>query len=217
MVRGADGKWRTMANEALYRRQKLIGMVYRSELAQGLARLGYEIEKSHADGRFEIAGVPRDVIDVFSTRRTEIETAMEVRGLDARTVVADSLSREAGGEQAAVREADGVGREAVASVHAVGKADPAGADGATKAAETVAVDWAVAHLAERETLRLMRDGQGRGQSVMRSWMVSARLHRGPLIFGGQDAERRGRHRRRNAADVPRPQRRRCRGASLEQG
>ena len=37
MVRGEDGKWRAMANEVLYRRQKLIGMVYRSELAQGLA------------------------------------------------------------------------------------------------------------------------------------------------------------------------------------
>ena len=63
-------------NEALYRRQKLIGMVYRSELAQGLAKLGYDIEKSHADGRFEIAGVPRKTIEVFSTRRGEIEAAM---------------------------------------------------------------------------------------------------------------------------------------------
>ncbi len=57
MVRGGDGKWRTMANEGLYEKQKLIGMLYRGELAAGLAKLGYEIEKSHADGRFEIAGV----------------------------------------------------------------------------------------------------------------------------------------------------------------
>ena len=81
MVQGEDGKWRTMANEALYRRQKLIGMVYRSELAQGLAKLGYAIEKSHADGRFEIAGVPRKVVEAFSTRRAEIEAAMAERGL----------------------------------------------------------------------------------------------------------------------------------------
>ena len=83
MVRGEDGKWRAMANEALYRRQKLIGMVYRSELAQGLARLGYEIEKSHADGRFEIAGVPRNVIEAYSTRRAEIEAAVAERGAGA--------------------------------------------------------------------------------------------------------------------------------------
>ena len=59
MVRGEDRKWRTMANEGLYERQKLIGMLYRSELARNLTELGYGIEKTHADGRFEIAGVSR--------------------------------------------------------------------------------------------------------------------------------------------------------------
>ena len=81
MVQSGDGRWRTMANEALYRRQKLIGMVYRSELAKELATHGYGIEKTHADGRFEIAGVPRKVIETFSTRRAEIEAAMAERGL----------------------------------------------------------------------------------------------------------------------------------------
>ena len=68
MVQGEDGKWRSMANEGLYARQKLIGMLYRNELAGSLARLGYGIEKTHADGRFEIAGVSRDTIEAFSTR-----------------------------------------------------------------------------------------------------------------------------------------------------
>ena len=81
MVKGEDGKWRSMANEGLYEKQKLIGMLYRGELAAGLARLGYGIEKSHADGRFEIAGVPREAIAAFSTRRAEIEAAMAERGL----------------------------------------------------------------------------------------------------------------------------------------
>ena len=81
MVKGTDGKWRTMANEGLYARQKLIGMLYRNELARGLARLGYAIEKTHADGRFEIGGVPRAVVEAFSTRRAEIEAAMAERGL----------------------------------------------------------------------------------------------------------------------------------------
>ena len=57
MLQGEGGKWRTMANESLYRAQKLIGTVYRNELARGLGKLGYGIEKTHADGRFEIAGV----------------------------------------------------------------------------------------------------------------------------------------------------------------
>ena len=57
MVKGEDGKWRSMANEGLYARQKLLGMLYRNELAARLGKLGYGIEKTHADGRFEIAGV----------------------------------------------------------------------------------------------------------------------------------------------------------------
>ena len=81
MVQGEDGKWRSMANEGLYERQKLIGMLYRNELAAGLGRLGYGIEKTHADGRFEIAGVSREAVEAFSTRRAEIEAAMNDRAL----------------------------------------------------------------------------------------------------------------------------------------
>ena len=81
MVQGEDGKWRSMANEGLYARQKLIGMLYRNELAAGLGKLGYGVEKTHADGRFEIAGVPRETIEAFSSRRAEIEAAMEARDL----------------------------------------------------------------------------------------------------------------------------------------
>ena len=81
MVRGEDDKWRSMANEKLYGSKMLLGALYRSELAASLTRLGYDIEKTHADGRFEIGGVSRDIIEAFSTRRAEIEAAMEERGL----------------------------------------------------------------------------------------------------------------------------------------
>ena len=83
MVRGEDDKWRTMANEKLYGSKMLLGALYRSELAASLVRLGYGIEKTHADGRFEIAGVSRDIVEAFSTRRAEIEAAMAERGLGA--------------------------------------------------------------------------------------------------------------------------------------
>ena len=83
MVKGEDDKWRSMANEKLYGSKMLLGALYRSELARGLKDLGYDIEKTHADGRFEIAGVPREAIEAFSSRRAEIEAAMEERGLGA--------------------------------------------------------------------------------------------------------------------------------------
>ena len=83
MVKGEDDKWRSMANEKLYGSKMLLGALYRSELARGLKDLGYGIEKTHADGRFEIAGVSREAIEAFSSRRAEIEAAMEERGLGA--------------------------------------------------------------------------------------------------------------------------------------
>ena len=83
MVKGEDDKWRSMANEKLYGSKMLLGALYRSELARGLTDLGYDIEKTHADGRFEIAGVSREAIEAFSSRRAEIEAAMEERGLGA--------------------------------------------------------------------------------------------------------------------------------------
>ena len=79
MVQGEDGKWRTMVNDGLYRNKMAIGAVYRAELARGLKDLGYGIEKTHADGRFEISGVSREVVEGFSTRRAEIEAAMMAR------------------------------------------------------------------------------------------------------------------------------------------
>ena len=290
MVRGQDGKWRTMANEALYRRQKLVGMVYRAELARELARLGYRIEKTHADGRFEIAGVSREIVEAFSTRRAEIEAAMEARGLGTpgadprlaeraalmtrshkRDVDKDALreswrrqaaelgfdaaevtaaARERSSRDATVEQQgrspgigmdDGASPEAGAAAH--GENGPQSGNPASEA-----VEWAVAHVSEREavfargdliaaalawrpgavsvegaertvdaleregrlhraqglasedgmttdkaladereTIALMRDGQGRGRVAMRSWMVQARLHKGPLTDGQKQA------------------------------
>ena len=81
MVQARDGKWRTMANEKLYASKMLIGAIYRSELADETKQLGYDIEKTHADGRFEIEGVPDKVREAFSTRRAAIVAAMRARGL----------------------------------------------------------------------------------------------------------------------------------------
>ena len=125
MARGGDGKWRSMANEGLYAQQKLIGMLYRNELAAGLSRLGYGIEKTHADGRFEIAGVPREAVEAFSTRRAEIEVAMEARGLglpaenprlaERAALMTRAAKRDVGREELQdvwTRQADGVGFDA---------------------------------------------------------------------------------------------------------
>ena len=297
MVRGDDGKWRTMANERLYASKMLLGALYRSELAGELVRLGYGIEKTHADGRFEIAGVSREIIEAFSTRRAEIEAAMAARGLGSTADNQHLARRAALMTRAHKRDADkGELRETWAKQAAdlgfdapvpdrdpsralTGAAMERGRDGAEfsrdggrhpgpsgKSAHELgplfahaeaqsdparaAVDWALAHLSERdavfsgtdlmaaalawspgaasieaiertigglkregrlhdapalqsgdglatdktvaeerETVGLMRDGEGRGKAAMRGWMVDAHLRKGPLTVGQRQAVR----------------------------
>ncbi len=106
MARDGAGKWRTMSNEKLYTSKMLIGALYRSELARGLGALGYEIEKTHADGRFELAGVSRAVVEAYSTRRAEIEAAMAGRGLGTPAENQRAAQRAALMTRAAKRDVD---------------------------------------------------------------------------------------------------------------
>ena len=106
MVRGEDGKWRTMANERLYASKMLLGALYRNELAGELATLGYGIEKTHADGRFEIAGVSREVVEAYSTRRAEIEAAVAERGANGTAENQRLAQRAALYTRAAKRDVD---------------------------------------------------------------------------------------------------------------
>ncbi len=156
MVRGADGKWRTMSNEKLYAQKMLIGALYRTELARGLEGFGYRVEKTHADGRFEVAGVPREVIEAFSTRRVEIEAAMAERGLGktaenqraAQRVALMTRDRKREADKATLmavweKQAKEVGFDAAAlKARAMARSAP------TREAEPAreAVEWAVAHL-----------------------------------------------------------------------
>ena len=169
MVRGADGKWRTMSNEKLYANKMLIGAIYRTELARGLEGFGYRVEKTHADGRFEIEGVSREVIEAFSSRRAEIERAMEERGLGETagnqrtaqrvTLMTRDPKREA--EKSTLmaaweKQARELGFDAaVIKAQAMERSDlsrDSGRSAAVVEPAREAVEWAVAHLAEREAV-----------------------------------------------------------------
>ena len=167
MVQGADGKWRTMANEKLYESKMLIGAIYRSELARGLGRLGYEVEKTHADGRFEVAGVSREVIEAFSTRRSEIEAGMAERGMGAPGENPRLAERAALMSRAAKRDVD----RAELGHHWQRQAADLGFDAPALAAEARAAERAAAaREAERDTPgagREHRAGAGDGPASVR--------------------------------------------------
>jgi conjugative relaxase-like TrwC/TraI family protein len=68
-----------VASRPIFRSARELGAFYRSSLADELASEGYEIERATGkDGRyFEIAGVPRVLIEEFSGRSREVARATE--------------------------------------------------------------------------------------------------------------------------------------------
>lgn len=68
-----------VASRPIFRSARELGAFYRSALAEELAGEGYEIERGTGkDGRyFEIAGVPRGLIEEFSGRSREVARAAE--------------------------------------------------------------------------------------------------------------------------------------------
>ena len=68
----ADGKWHALHNDKLWSNNTLLGSIYHAYLREGVTRLGYAIGSVGKHGSFEIAGVDRNAVEAFSTRRAEI-------------------------------------------------------------------------------------------------------------------------------------------------
>jgi conjugative relaxase-like TrwC/TraI family protein len=76
MTRPADGKWRSIEGANLLHHKMELGAMYRAELAMNIRELGYEVERTHMDGRFDIKGVSKSIMAAFSTRSAEIREAL---------------------------------------------------------------------------------------------------------------------------------------------
>jgi conjugative relaxase-like TrwC/TraI family protein len=74
-----DGKIVAVASRPIFRSAREVGAFYRSALAHQLQQRGYAIERGTGKhGRyFEIAGVPRSLLDAFSARTREVAAAAE--------------------------------------------------------------------------------------------------------------------------------------------
>jgi len=82
MTRRPDGQWRGLDPVEIYRSQAFATAVYRSELAREVRNLGYRIDVTGADGRWELEGYTREQVMAFSRRRQDIEQEMERRGVN---------------------------------------------------------------------------------------------------------------------------------------
>lgn len=78
----AKERWRAVASERLFQlqRDKVVGQIYRTELAHQARRLGYSL-RSRGEGQFELADVPRAALSAFSRRREQILRYLEDKGL----------------------------------------------------------------------------------------------------------------------------------------
>jgi conjugative relaxase-like TrwC/TraI family protein len=84
-----DGQWRALDAHPFYERQKLLGIVYRAELAKRVQDLGYGIRRTHQDGRFELAHITREQVEAFSTRSRAIDAALAAKGESRATASAE--------------------------------------------------------------------------------------------------------------------------------
>jgi conjugative relaxase-like TrwC/TraI family protein len=75
-----DGKTHAIQPQELYKSQQYATAIYRSELAQRLQQLGYEIEQGKS-GQPEIKGYSQEYLDVSSPRRQQIKEHLEEQGL----------------------------------------------------------------------------------------------------------------------------------------
>jgi conjugative relaxase-like TrwC/TraI family protein len=157
----ADGAWRALDNEPLYRDKMLLGALYRSELAREVQALGYEVRITHGDGRFELAHVGAEALTAFSQRSAAIEAALQRQGLTREDASArqrqtaalqtrdakQTLDRGALHAQWRERARDaGLDLDARPSAGVVADAQRVAEHGAQ------AVAWAVAHRMEREAV-----------------------------------------------------------------
>lgn len=152
-----DGQWRALDAKPVFKQQKLLGAHYRAELAAAVQALGYRVRRTHEDGRFELAHISDAHVEAFSTRRRAIDAALTARGHDRHS--ASAREREIAGLSTRRGKDETVDREALAQAWKV-KAEGLGicwsplapvtlSETEREAAAAEAVDFAVAHLAER--------------------------------------------------------------------
>ncbi|MGV8057599.1 MAG: MobF family relaxase [Smithellaceae bacterium] len=84
MVQRNDGSYRALYNDDIFKNQKEITAVYNASMAKGLSDIGYAIEIK-PNGLYEVAGVPKELIDTFSKRTANIKQA-EAEFLDNNNI-----------------------------------------------------------------------------------------------------------------------------------
>lgn len=80
VTQSADGQWRSVSSESLYKLQRELDGIYKTELEARLNQIGYATTRDEK-GNFEITAVPEAVRDDFSNRSVQVEAELAKQGL----------------------------------------------------------------------------------------------------------------------------------------
>ena len=87
-TKGSDGKWRTLKNDRLWSLNTLLNSMTMARFRLSVEKLGYAVGPVGKHGNFEAAGMSREQIMAFSTRRQEVLDARRGPGLEAGRIAA---------------------------------------------------------------------------------------------------------------------------------
>ncbi len=88
VTRGPDGKWRALRNDRLWELNTLLNSMTMARFRLAVEKLGYETGPVGKHGNFEAAGITRQEIMAFSSRRREVLEARRGPGLEAGIIAA---------------------------------------------------------------------------------------------------------------------------------
>ena len=87
-----DGSWGTIESRQLFLWQKAAGAIYRSNLANELRQIGFEVEQYEEKSCFEVKGVPQSICRYFSKRAEAINSALStINARSSASTIGDAI------------------------------------------------------------------------------------------------------------------------------
>ncbi len=88
ITQGPDAKWRALHNDKLWSNNTLLNSMTMARFRLEIEKLGYQPAHQGKHGNFEAAGISREAVMAFSTRRQEVLDARRGPGLEAGKIAA---------------------------------------------------------------------------------------------------------------------------------
>jgi conjugative relaxase-like TrwC/TraI family protein len=160
MVRCADGRWRTLDATELFHHKKSAGMIYQAALRNEMhSRLGVSFRDVNENGQADIAGVPDELLKLWSKRTASIDAEAGPKIADYEKLLGRTLSS---------AERVGVVKTAVLKTRARKKHPELSALHATWTAEAARAGWTPHRLRQAARLQVARTRPGRDAGVLPS-------------------------------------------------